>query len=325
MKTSTIIFGVTIGISALVGLYFLPLLIAHLDRQRRVYLVIQQICITLYMILEGAPFLFFSEVTLGSLIHLNSYIKSSNYHRKDVIDYHIYTLLPEILRLFGDFFYSIYYLFSILHTYDVMMMVCQPLNYADFSKWKNITRRILMGSFCCLLLAFDNFVIILTRIWYSYFKANHTPEYFFWQNDILMGSHIFRFVKILVIKLGYAWTNTTLFFSVRKCLNESAQLSKSYRAKSQKNLLYFIRIPFLINIIFLGHDVPGKVDAILHHYYAGTEHRCSTNFLRKDIMFGLSTVALTMGSFTYYVGYVLFFPKIRKAFLLPCKRDAVAE
>ena len=172
-KLSTIFFGVLMGTSVLVGAYFLPLLIAHLDGQRRTYLIIQQICFTSIFLLEVSPFLFFFDVFSIKPFFPHT-LEMANGSRRDLaardnnIDYLHYVTAPEILEMVGDFVYLLYYMLSLLHVYDVMVMVCHPFSYANFSHWKNFTRRVLMGSCCCLLLVCDNLLIILTRTWFTY-------------------------------------------------------------------------------------------------------------------------------------------------------------
>ena len=80
MKSSTIALGVSLGISVLVGIFFLPLLIYHLTGQRRAYLVIQQTCFITYLIMELTPQLLlsrdrFSKLLFSSMAFLNEELK----------------------------------------------------------------------------------------------------------------------------------------------------------------------------------------------------------------------------------------------------------
>ena len=117
--------------------------------------------------------------------------------------------------------------------------------------------------------------------------------------------NVFKLLKIFVIKVTYGFLIVRFFISVKKSLKESAALSNNKeREKSHRNLLHFILIPLFLNLLFLCHDIPKAVFSFI-------EPDCESN--REEIFGGICACVFTVGSFSYFVGYITFFPKIREA------------
>ena len=304
------------GISALLGIVFIPILIKALTGVRRIYLVIQQICIICYLMLEGIS-VFAINYDLDDVI-IQSMLNERDRERDAYTYYNILTY-EEIFRYFSEIFYLEYYFISWMYTYDVYVMICEPFLYANFSNKKNVAKRLLVGSFLCIVVTGD----ILVKIFIGLKLSEYENDYANSKSLVLVkeleelqrkrkaakvGTSIFHLIKATAFKITYGLAIIKSYFMINKSLKESITLSSNHGKdmKSHRNLVHFILIPFFLNLLFLGHDVPKELFPFLKR------NTCDVNYWILELV---SPCIFTAGSFSYYAGYLIFFPKIRAAVL----------
>ena len=114
----------------------------------------------------------------------------------------------------------------------------------------------------------------------------------------------FNIVKFGIIKMAYSATIIKISLSVRKELNSSMELAGTDRTELYRSLTFFVFVPFIADLILIGHDVP---------YFISTMHRDKSEY-DPSLMQTISALSLTIASLIYLLCYAVLFPKIRNVF-----------
>ena len=310
-----------IGFSFLIDLGFLTALAKYLKGARKMYLIIQQSCIILYLALLMAPLglysvqnffpLFTKKLGLGGL-GLETFYEERNSTSlfeddDDLITYDQVLVYEFVYQFFQECAYLEYYLLSMMHIIDIRVMICQPFDYAKFSENKQVLIRLAIGTSVCFILSCDCLIDIFYRLYYHgamKIRTDESPE------NIILASFIIKVIKLTTIKISYGVANIKMFLNIRHSLSESTKMNQnSEREKSHRNLQNFILVPFFLNILFLGHDVPKVIGLIKKKFVKN----CESLLLRPEFVQGLPAAVFTLGSYAYNIAYLVFFPKLRKA------------
>ena len=98
-------------------------------------------------------------------------------------------------------------------------------------------------------------------------------------------------------------------------LDESMNMNKNKRKQNVfKRLFYFTLIPIFLNFLFFGHEVLSLNFAVLGKKWDHT----------KNLIQPITTLAVfTLGSFTYFAGFISLFSDLRKA--VTCRRTTAVS
>ena len=287
---------VLLGLVILMALVFLPVLITYLKGMRRIFVVLQQVCIIIYLSL--------------TIVHISHFIKPSALDLHKVFGGSAKHANPislgigrQLLDFFKFFFYFEYYFFSLMQTVDLYQMICQPFHYESFSTFRNIAKLAFVGSGICFLLAIEP--LIETVVFFHAFGIS--IEAIVELKDFFFNIRIYTVVKLICAKAVYALIAGKLAYDIRQKLNESSAMqSNKQRESAHENLFRFNLIPLFVNILLIGHDIPTL------KFLFNEINDCSLNHT-EPILILISATSFTLTSFSYSIGYIVFFPKIRAA------------
>ena len=274
----------------------LPLLAWNLKGPRRIFTILQQICVVLYMSIFMVFQLWIKENT--SFEALSKIINS---------EYYFFQLSKITLALFQEFLYINHYFLSLMQSIDVHVMICNSFKYESFSSGKNVVKMVVIGACVSFVLSGDkvaNAIFCTYQLAYTY-EFSVYPKFF-------RGSGWFSFVKIGIIKILYTIAVVKIGHSVKTKLQTSLQLTnRNDRAQVYQSLGIFVYIPLIVNLILIGHDVPLY---ILPRFYEA--NNCKQENLLDDEMAinNLSAGFFSLASFLHIFGYLILFPKLRNAF-----------
>ena len=205
---------------------------------------------------------------------------------------------------------------SFLHSFDFQVMVCHPLEYAEFRLAENLVVIVAKGMFVCLILATDQLVslfVLLIPVTEDVLDSLQTIL------DILYYIEIFAVVKMVVMKAIYSVTIFKIAYMTKAGLENSCQVSGINDKKRQamlKSIFYFSLIPFFLNILFVVHEALSINTNLIQGPGEGV---LSDRMRQPDVQLTLTLVVFTIGSFSYYIGYWVLFPKLRNTLL--CKSN----
>ena len=205
---------------------------------------------------------------------------------------------------------------SFLHSFDFQVMVCHPLEYAEFRLAENLVVIVAKGMFVCLILATDQLVslfVLLIPVTEDVLDSLQTIL------DILYYIEIFAVVKMFVLKAIYSVTIFKIAYMTKAGLENSCQVSGINDKKRQamlKSIYYFSLIPFFLNILFVVHEALSINTNLIQGPGEGV---LSDRMRQPDVQLTLTLVVFTIGSFSYYIGYWVLFPKLRNTLL--CKSN----
>ena len=311
------------------GISSIPLLGWHLKGPRRVFTILQQICVTLYLIL-----LVISQFSLHSEAKDAFFDVLAPFMTPDKAALTRY--LTTALNFGRKILYVEYYFLSLLQSVDVHIMICHSFKYEGFSSPGKVLRVVVVGTLVCLALCGDALAEVFFEVYYqttvkmSTFQLHHL-----WRLE--RGSRAFMLAKVCLIKIVHAIAVFKIGRSVAKKLQGSLDLTKrEERSKVYQSLGNFVYIPFLVNLILVGHDVPQFVLIFVQTGRFGCkkgEFQTGDGLLNKcqdsqvankwyddeGLLLNISGGFFTLASFSHILGYILLFPKLRKAF--SCKRQ----
>ena len=285
-----------LGLAMLKGLVFLPVLSKHVKGPRSILMVLQQICIILYL----SVMIIYMIFVLDPKAKVLDFAKFTFPHSEDnVFSFGICYLLD----FWKYFFYFQYYLFCLMQTIDLHCMICHPFGYETFSKTSNLVRLGLVGSAVSLLLSFESLILMFFVSYSNKLPLSVVAKF----SRHIVKIHIFTALKFGVAKLIYTLFAGKLAWEIKGKLAEISGLSMNQERNNMHQALYrFNLIPLLVNILLLSHDIPMFIFLFING-------DCSQRSL-EPIFIIVSAVTFTFTSFSYSIGYIPLFPKIRSAF-----------
>ena len=267
----------------------------------------QQACVVLYLAV------FMADCVLDNENNLDEFLRNSGFYTENKsITGASYTLVyMKALDFLTDFFYSAHYCFSILHSVDLYVMICQPLKYEEFRSFKNIAKHL----FICLALStfasVDQAILLVTSIVVSIVSQYHSFTLF---NDIIYGVDVFKIVKVIVLKVFYSVVAIRLALLTRKGILQSAKMSNNQNKKLHHRLFFYSLTPLLINIL---NFIPELLDSLYPMFW----NPCfgKTDLTLFNAFLCLKVTIFSLGSYIYFLTFLLLFPKVRDAYR--CKKN----
>ena len=297
-------FTAMLSLCVLAGIIFIPVILKTLDGGRKAFILLQQTAI----IAHNICLMMSHFVSNGQLLLA---------YEENVIHLFIRHCVKKFaIRFFLYFFYFNYYFMSFLHSFDFQVMVCHPLEYAEFRLAENLVVIVAKGMFVCLILATDQLVslfVLLIPVTEDVLDSLQTIL------DILYYIEIFAVVKMVVMKAIYSVTIFKIAYMTKAGLENSCQVSGINDKKRQamlKSIFYFSLIPFFLNILFVVHEALSINTNLIQGPGEGV---LSDRMRQPDVQLTLTLVVFTIGSFSYYIGYWVLFPKLRNTLL--CKSN----
>ena len=296
-----------LSMNVLVGIFFLPILMKYMSGVKRLYVAAQHICIICYLLC-----LLVETLSSGSTFSFYKVFGEQNFTSK------IFTsrmfAFGYLLRFISQIFYINYYYISILNAYDIYVMTCQPFDYAMCAKKTKLAKRLTFGFFVSIFANSNSLFDICYQLYSFQNKSRQLINIFSAEKQFILGSNLFNLLNVVLIKATSAIGNLRIYVLIKRSLKESMQMSsKQNQEKLHQNVCQFILVPFFLNLLFLGHDIPTH-----QHTLLPMVERCSKT--KRDIVLkGVSTSIdiFTLGSLTNYICYIIFFPKIRQ--LIACR------
>ena len=204
---------------------------------------------------------------------------------------------------------------------DIYILVCQPFRYGEFSEDINVAKCFLKGSLVCLLLASLHLIPAFWSLILYLRKTTITFKNF--SSGILFGLDVFKMVVMIISKIVYSVATIRMAYYVYKGLKESIEMSGEAGAKKRRlyrRLFHFCLIPQLLNVLLLFPEILGFGNLISS---AMRRNVCaSTNiFSNHALLYGSRVCIFTSVTFIYYLGFLILFPTIRRAFT--CQKENV--
>ena len=302
-------------VCALNGL-LMPTIVKTLKKSWKVHLILQQLCVITFLVM--------------SLISLNLYGKvKENIAFEDVVDYvegisMIHEFLKEVCHFFKMYTYYFFCTVEMIHVANIKKMICEPFEYARYVKMKNEVKPMLAAGLLSLHLGMDQ----LTKVYFheSQLLSHNNEDKFldevrrFKSNYPGMNQ---KFATIEYVNIGklaiFKLVSCILFMRfallIHRSWMESRQLvANSLAGSKTKSLFILSLIPIGNCCLFLMHDAPLVVLNLfsakaLSFDSKGQIDNCEFG---EFISMVLSSVGFTLGLLSYFICYLISFPKFRR-------------
>ena len=299
--------GIMLGISGLGCLVYLPILLKSLNGGRRVYIVLQQICIIGFLLTNILNHAILNESNYYYFKNLSGYKKTMDVTLADIF---VRRLLASLFQSF--FLYGQYFL-SFMQSWDVYNMIQNPLSYAEFCEKSNILKYLAAGLGVNLVLVLEKMAqIVAAQIIITDFKEflYHGPQ----MVTYLKVTNIldkYRLTKFVMTKMIYSVVIVIIAIRTKAALKESSELTTDKNKKGlYKRLFLFTLIPLGINFWNLFSECLDEIWPLPEGLDAPDSSKV---FIRKDIRTYISASTATIASFAYFVAFPLLFPKVKQS------------
>ena len=226
-------------------------------------------------------------------------------------------IINHILQTISDIAYLYYCFVSLMYSVDVYMMICKPMQYAEFASWKNLLVYFLGGAGLSVVLSIDSMARTLLA-------PNGIPlpedqktgtliigEYVL--HDWMFGLEILKMVKIVVLKVVYCVMTIKLAMWTKQGLNESLEISQNQRKQGLfQRLFYFTLIPIILNLIYTAYEFMSINAVYLRGYFPD---------ISPDVRLIVALSIFSLGTLVYFVGFFLLFPGLRKTLLCQSEQE----
>ena len=288
--------------SCLASVVFTPILFKIQTNLRKTLTVLQQICITLYLLALIIYNISFASSDV-------KYFHTTFWGQGVAGSFGMKIIGQQVIQFFQSFFYYEFYFISIMNSFDIYMMTCHPLDYSEFKQWRKYVKYLVYGSLVCLCFSIDHLFYIVAAIALTFSKTrvmHYVPV-----SDKLDK---FSLVKMIILKIVYTCLNLKMIIATRKALKTSLQMTqKSDKQELHRRLVVFLIIPLCLSVVYV---IPEVFDAV----YPQPSHatvECSYP-VRFEVRYCITAGVVTLGSLAYFVGYFILSQKVRQ--IIMCKR-----
>ena len=192
-------------------------------------------------------------------------------------------------------------------------MICDPLTYVEFGRKSCVLKYCLQGLFFCFLITCEKLgkviaLVILYRDPAQYYNPRSEPVVTF--ANYHEGTRIFSIVKFILLKVGYAVAIVYMAIKTKAALRQSSSMTQDNSDQKQdlhRRLFYFTLIPLGNNFFFF-------LPELLREIFPESR-LVSYNIIPKPVETCLPASVVVVGSFAYFFGFPILFPKVREAMI----------
>ena len=227
IKSNQIVLYTTGGILALstaVSAVFIPVLYKVQNKTRRVFTICQQICVIGYLV---SVMLFHGVFAWDFVyqVYLSHHFLHSDPARMTLV--HV-LMCRKLIEFFRTFFYYGFHYFSLMQSFDLYTMICDPLKYSDFCETRCIMKYVSFGFIFCVVISCDHLsaiIVATVRIWakLAEYHWHHSRAYHTANEKI----GIFTLVKTILVKIVYVGCISRMSLLIWKALQKSNDLNRN--------------------------------------------------------------------------------------------------
>ena len=312
-------------ISLISGIFFLLVLLRSFQGIRKLFIVMQQICIIVFLsiqLFQSLTFHSFSETDTNSdFTRVGKFLYSiaQKDHLDLAKDMSIGSIVKIIMEVVKNFAYYEYYFATMLHSVDLYVMICNPLNYDTFRETGNVMKIVAIGSAICFIANCERLAELFVHIIFPDIIADEIEQNYFFKQSLRQGIDIFNIVKYVLLKLIFSVAVAKMAVLTRTGLRQSAKMSNNKTKQSTHHRLFiFSLVPLFMSIFY----TVSEVFLIIHPILKTENNECTKHwFYREGIQFSISATLFMIGSFLFNGCFFLLFPKVRKTITGFCGRS----
>ena len=306
------------AIFSLVTIVLMVLYLRYLNGTFKVYAFLQKICVLNYIFVALAPL---SSLYAQNILKFSSKEATSRFGTsRELFDEMIRNHnSASILHIAKSFSYHFFNFLAVLFVYDIKVMICYSLFYAEFKEAKKVVKRIVLMALASLLLTWDDMIFTFHKIYDRTYDVKMSKN-ISW-NIFSTCLAIYVSMEIAVVKISLTLTALKFFFEVKsEMMNSLSWQNERSRAKqAYHRLAALCLIPVVNNGILLFYDIPQVVIFILFKLSGREGGYCSGSFWQKDHVVGvILTSCFWIASLLYLAVFLFAFPKFRKALKVGC-------
>lgn len=303
-------------IASSMGVLLIYSLSVALKGIKRLHLVLQQLCIVIFLSMQ---------MWICSK-HFESYNSIFPNFEKERVKSNVWKSALKhvnqiyVIEFFARGFYNQFFFLSLLNCFDINKMICFPFEYKEYCQLGNQIRRMCLGLVISFALASYKLTYILLQ--YLLPNENNDGKFDISKRTLIEMVHESLALAVLInYKVICSVVIVKKSLRTRKSLKELAAIGNAQnnsKRESHKRIFYFSLIPLLNNILSFWPDTIERVEPLVEivHLLKEDFSYNNNNFLILSDDFILITQATVFSfiSFSFLVGYLVFFPSIRQKF-----------
>ena len=269
-----IIFGLLLG----------PFYLKNLRGHSKIFMLLQQLSIILYLIITFLQ-LFWQDQIFLELSELSE-VNSKKRHKS--------LLFVFLLTFPKNIFYYQHYAFSALQAINYRQMICKPMHYQDYICTRNVIKRVLFSIILSILISID--ILISWGIQFHGLHIHSSKTTLIYK--FLRASNV---VIFSMFKIAYTGALIKIASKIIRSLRQSKEMNG-------RNIgpLFVVSclIPLLNNFLYLSSEIPNKYLPFMNEIM---------NEVCEMAPLDLTVVVPTFVAFAIQcTGYLLCFPALRK-------------
>ena len=271
-----------------------PILLKNLHGTTKVYLTMQQISSNFYLMTTS-----FTRIVARSIAStdLKSFIRNKSRFEMNI----------KFIHMFGEIFFYQQYVYLILQSLNYYQMICNPLQFDDYSKRFQIVKRVVIGWIISILLITPTIAHHINYFLTFPFMSISHIEILSKMNYCIV---IYGVGALMTIKIVYTSVLVYVWIHVRSALTESRQLRKEKGTSSVLIIVCFI--PQIINLVYLVSEIPRLTILVKDLLFREEDVNCVYSWSYLELRTILSSSVYSMVAAIHCIAYLSLFRSLRQ-------------
>ena len=272
------------------GTFIFPSLLKELSGHSKLYFLLQQLMIFLFLGSTFAP-----ALTVYNM--LEGFMHKFDWNMDDIM------FVQPLCLFFNNVCYYLQYAFSFLQMLNYQAMICNPLSYQEYILPKNFFRRGAVVFIASLIIPAPLLSLLVVSV--------HTKNF----NVLRWVLNVFHLTVFLVYRMIYSFSIVVIARKIKNALNESKRTRNGHDSNSSLFIVICI-VPLINNFIYLAADIPYLVSPFYH-----SRSTCNDLFgyFSAQVCLPLMAGTYMVGSMLQCGSYLVYIPNLR---ISACKRAA---
>ena len=290
----------------IISCILIPCLLKNLRGHSKVYLILQHLSANVFLIMMA------TAITIETRPKDFISFAAGGYRAEAYI---------KITAIFENIFYYQQYSYSLLQSLNFYHMICNPLQYCEYTKPISVIKRVVVCLLFSFLLPLPS---VLERMVVTFVSRNNWSLDLDLVKDVIYFNRIYCGVVACLLKVGYTVILSIISVRVRSSLAESREI-RNDEATISPLFVTVCLVPLVNNVLYLGSEIPRAIfdyrnnvhsdfkrDKVYYSDFKYDEEYFDPDWRFYELTFILTASVYLMASVVQCSAYLICFPQLRR-------------